>query len=152
MPTSGNLEMHGKGNFYDPRLDDATKYPVAARTRHRGNKRDTEDRITPKLGALHFYQLSCRSRNRPPVRSTGRRRHGEIALSTARRDAASCHVRPSFTEPAGICTRPKEIGIDDFFRRVGRRTVAIDPHRCANCGICRKNHRSGFYHDGRFAT
>jgi hypothetical protein len=28
----GNLEMHGKGNFYDPRLDDPAKYPVAART------------------------------------------------------------------------------------------------------------------------
>ena len=27
-----NLEMHGKGVFYDPRLDDAEKYPVAART------------------------------------------------------------------------------------------------------------------------
>ncbi|TKB28927.1 MAG: hypothetical protein E5W81_34645, partial [Mesorhizobium sp.] len=24
----GNLEMHGKGVFYDPRLDDAEKYPV----------------------------------------------------------------------------------------------------------------------------
>jgi hypothetical protein len=29
----GNLEMHEKGNFYDPRLDDAAKYPVAARTK-----------------------------------------------------------------------------------------------------------------------
>src|SRR6185369_7182824 len=26
-----NLEMHGKGNFFDPRLNDATKFPVAAR-------------------------------------------------------------------------------------------------------------------------
>src|SRR6476620_11022996 len=26
-----NLEMHGKGNFFDPRLDDAGKFPVAAR-------------------------------------------------------------------------------------------------------------------------
>src|SRR5262249_42973122 len=25
-----NLEMHGKGTFYDPRLDDAAKFPVAA--------------------------------------------------------------------------------------------------------------------------
>ena len=25
-----NLEMHGKGNFFDPRLDDAAKFPVAA--------------------------------------------------------------------------------------------------------------------------
>ena len=49
-----NLEMHGKGNFFDPRLDNAEKYPVAARTRQ-GHKQDTEDRITAKLPALHFY-------------------------------------------------------------------------------------------------
>src|SRR5690349_9431762 len=28
-----NLEMHGQGNFYDERLDDAAKFPVAARNR-----------------------------------------------------------------------------------------------------------------------
>src|SRR5207244_3863830 len=26
-----NLEMHGKGTFFDPRLDDAAQFPVAAR-------------------------------------------------------------------------------------------------------------------------
>ena len=26
----GNLEMHGKGTFFDPRLNDATQFPVAA--------------------------------------------------------------------------------------------------------------------------
>ena len=25
----GNLEMHGKGNFFDPRLNDPAKYPIA---------------------------------------------------------------------------------------------------------------------------
>ena len=49
--------MHGKGNFFDPRLDDAEKYPVAARTKQ-GHKQDSEDRITAKLPALHFYQLA----------------------------------------------------------------------------------------------
>lgn len=53
----GNLEMHGKGVFYDPRLDDAEKYPVAARTKE-GYKQDKEDQITAKLSALHFCQLS----------------------------------------------------------------------------------------------
>ena len=46
----GNLEMHGKGNFFDPRLDDAEKYPVAARTRQ-GHKQDGEDGISGKLPA-----------------------------------------------------------------------------------------------------
>jgi hypothetical protein len=26
-----NLEMHGKGTFYDPRLDHASRFPIAAR-------------------------------------------------------------------------------------------------------------------------
>ena len=25
-----NIEMHGKGNFYDPRLDNAAQFPIAA--------------------------------------------------------------------------------------------------------------------------
>src|SRR5205085_735122 len=61
----GNLEMHGKGTFFDPRLDDAEKYPVAARTKQ-GHKRDSEDRITPKLPALHFYQLALPVPAAPP--------------------------------------------------------------------------------------
>src|SRR5262249_23087036 len=51
-----NLEMHGKGNFFDPRLDDAAQFPLAARSRL-GHLTNTEDLITPKLGALHEYQL-----------------------------------------------------------------------------------------------
>src|SRR6266404_6027433 len=30
-----NLEMHGKGNYTDARLDDASRFPVAARARHK---------------------------------------------------------------------------------------------------------------------
>jgi hypothetical protein len=53
-----NLELRGKGTFYDPRLDDAEKYPVAAANPELfGHKRDPVDRITPKLAALQFYQL-----------------------------------------------------------------------------------------------
>jgi hypothetical protein len=53
----GNLEMHGKGTFFDPRLNDATQVPVAAAAGF-GNVRNTPDLITAKLGALHFYQLA----------------------------------------------------------------------------------------------
>ncbi len=52
-----NLEMHGKGNFFDPRLDDAAKFPVAARNGF-GHVTNADDQITSKLAALHFYQLS----------------------------------------------------------------------------------------------
>ena len=30
-----NLEMHGKGTFFDPRLDDRAQFPIAARERLR---------------------------------------------------------------------------------------------------------------------
>jgi hypothetical protein len=52
-----NLEMHGKGTFFDPRLNDPVQFPVAARN-HFGNTRNVPDLITSKLAALHFYQLS----------------------------------------------------------------------------------------------
>ncbi|THI86068.1 MAG: hypothetical protein CAF41_009145 [Nitrospira sp. CG24A] len=52
-----NLVMHGKGTFYDPRLKDAAKYPVAAKAGF-GEVRGSEDLITSKLAALQFYQLA----------------------------------------------------------------------------------------------
>jgi hypothetical protein len=54
-----NLEMHGTGTFFDPRLDNAGQFPVAARNRL-GHIRTSpqEDKVTSKLPALHFYQLA----------------------------------------------------------------------------------------------
>src|SRR5205823_5467680 len=52
-----NLEMHGKGTFFDPRLNDATQFPIAAKAGF-GNVRNDPDLITPKLAALHFSQLA----------------------------------------------------------------------------------------------
>jgi len=52
-----NLEMHGQGTFYDPRLNDAERFPIAAANNF-GNVRTDNDLITSKLAALQFYQLS----------------------------------------------------------------------------------------------
>jgi hypothetical protein len=52
-----NLEMHGKGTFSDPRLNDATQFPVAAKAGS-GAVHNDSDLITTKLAALHFYQLA----------------------------------------------------------------------------------------------
>ena len=51
------LEMHGSGTFFDPRLNDPAKFPIAAANGF-GNVRNTPDLITPKLPALHLYQLA----------------------------------------------------------------------------------------------
>src|SRR5947208_3946846 len=52
-----NLEMHGQGTFYDPRLNDAAQFPIAARNRF-GHLKSTPDLVTAKLPALHVYQLA----------------------------------------------------------------------------------------------
>src|SRR2546426_8584813 len=52
-----NTQMHGIGNFYDPRLNDAKKFPVAAKFKF-GNLRNRGDRVSTKLPALQMYQLA----------------------------------------------------------------------------------------------
>src|SRR4051812_28698254 len=54
------LEMRGKGTFFDPRLDDTNRWPIAATARfgHTTLDNPNEDQVTPKLPALHYYQLS----------------------------------------------------------------------------------------------
>ena len=51
------LQMHGKGNFYDPRLDNADQFPLAAANGF-GHIQNPVDLVTSKLPALHAYQLS----------------------------------------------------------------------------------------------
>lgn len=146
----GNLEMHGKGVFYDPRLDDAEKYPVAARTKQ-GNKQDEEDRITAKLPALHFYQLSLPT-PKPPEGAFDRTaaKKGE-ALFNDKAKCATCHVPPIFTEPGWNLHTADEIGIDDFqAMRSPDERYRTAPLRAL--WDTDKIHKGGFYHDGRFAT
>src|SRR3989440_605111 len=90
-----NLEMHGKGNFYDPRLDDAAKFPVAARAGF-GHVRNATDLITPKLAALHEYQLSLDAPT-PPVGSFdgAAANRGEQVFAV---NCTRCHVPPAHTE------------------------------------------------------
>jgi hypothetical protein len=146
----GNLEMHGKGVFYDPRLDDAEKYPVAARTRQ-GHKRDGEDLITAKLPALHFYQLALPTP--PPPEGTfdpAAAASGETIFNEKAR-CATCHVPPIFTEPGWNLHTAEEIGIDDFqAMRSPDGRYRTEPLRAL--WDTEKVHKGGFYHDGRFAT
>jgi hypothetical protein len=148
----GNLEMHGRGNFYDPRLDDAAKYPVAARTQQ-GHKQVAakDDAITAKLPALHFYQLSLPV-PKPPAGSFNRAaaRRGE-RIFQAKARCGSCHVPPLFTEPGWNTHKAEEIGIDDFqAKRSPEGTYRTAPLRAL--WDTKKIHKGGFYHDGRFAS
>ena len=77
-----NLEMQGSGTFYDPRLNDASKFPIAAASGFADVRKDP-DLITGKLAALHVYQLSL-----PAPRAAAwqlQRIGGETRQSTVRR-------------------------------------------------------------------
>jgi CxxC motif-containing protein (DUF1111 family) len=139
--------MHGKGTFYDPRLNDPLQFPVAAGAGF-GNVRSTPDLITPKLAALHFYQLAIPAPT-PPEGSfdTQAAQRGE-ALFNGRGRCASCHVPPLFTEPGWNMHTAEEIGIDDFqASRSPDRRYRTTPLR----GLF-THEKGGFFHDGRFAT
>jgi cytochrome c peroxidase len=146
----GNLEMHGKGRFYDPRLDNAEKYPVAARSKQ-GHKADAEDRITAKLPALHFYQLSLPTPKAPLNAFDARAAARGEKLFAGKARCASCHVPPLFTEPGWNLHKAEDIGIDDFQAK----RAPDDSYRTAPLRALwdtKQIHKGGFYHDGRFAT
>jgi hypothetical protein len=77
-----NLEMHGKGTFFDPRLNDSVQYPIAASAGF-GNVKNTPDLITPKLAALQFYQLAIPA-PAPPS--------GSFNVQAAQRSAARSYL------------------------------------------------------------
>lgn len=142
-----NLEMHGKGTFYDPRLDDAGKFPVAARNGF-GNVRNDPDLISAKLPALQFYQLAIPA-PKPPTGSfePAAAVRGE-ALFRGKASCAQCHVPPTFTEPGWNMHTPADIGIDDFQTK----RSPDERYRTTPLKGLWSHQSGGFYHDGRFAT
>lgn len=144
-----NLEMHGIGNFFDPRLDDATQFPIAARA-GLGHIRvdEDDDRITPKLAALHAYQVNIPA-PAPPAGSfdAAAAARGDGVFSGAGR-CSSCHVEPQGTEPGWNMHRGEEIGIDNFQAdRAPDHRYRTSPLR----GLW-THQKGGFFHDGRFPT
>ena len=156
-----NLEMHGKGTFFDPRLDNAAQFPIAARAGFDNvrNSPDTGgaeggrderrgDLITSKLAALHFYQLAIPA----PPPSAGSfdptaARRGEVVF-TGHGKCATCHVPPLFTEPGWNLHEPAELGLDDFqANRAPDKRYRTSPLK----GLW-SHTKGGFFHDGRFST
>ena len=142
-----NLEMHGKGTFFDPRLNDASQFPVAARAGF-GNVRNDRDLISAKLPALHFYQLSIPA-PKPPEGSFDRSAAARgKALFENQAHCAACHVPPTFTEPGWNMHTAQELGVDDFqANRAPDKRYRTSPLK----GLWTHQTR-GFYHDGRFPT
>src|SRR5579885_3233326 len=142
-----NLLMHGDGTFFDPRLKDATKFPVAAANGF-NDVRTGSDQITDKLADLQFYQLALAAPAPPPSSydHDAAERGKEIFNGPAQ--CARCHVPPLYTEPGWNMHTGAEIGIDDFQAdRAPDGRYRTSPLR----GLWTHT-RGGFYHDGRFPT
>lgn len=142
-----NLEMHGQGTFFDPRLADPVRFPVAAQNGF-DNVRNDVDLITPKLADLHFYQLAIDA-PKPPTNSFNHAAaiRGKQVFGGAAQ-CSSCHVPPLFTEPGWNMHTAQEIGIDDF--QASR--APDDRYRTSPLKGLWTHTKGGFYHDGRFAT
>jgi hypothetical protein len=146
----GNLEMHGSGVLYDPRLNDAAKFPVAARAGF-GNVRPApgaDDGVTSRLAALQYYQLSIPAPAAPRGSFQERAADAGQALFNGRAQCSTCHVAPLFTEPGWAMHTAAEIGIDDFQSS----RSPDNRYRTTPLKGAWSRARGGYYHDGRFAT
>ena len=140
-------QMHGQGTFFDPRLNDPVKYPVATRAGF-WNVRPEEDLVTPLLPGLHFYQLALPVPQAPRGsydRNAARR--GETVFA-GKAQCATCHVPPLYTEPGWNMHTGAEIGIDEF--QASR--SPDERYRTAPLRGLWTHAKGGFYHDGRFPT
>ena len=143
-----NLEMHGKGTFFDPRLDDATHFPIAARERF-GHVQADEDLITPLLPALQIYQLTLPVPPRRAAATTAAPRNAARALFNGKAKCSGCHVPPLYHRAR----------LEHAHRRGDRhRRFPGDPrspdgrYRTTPLRGLWTHTNGGFYHDGRFPT
>ncbi|HKR26322.1 MAG TPA: hypothetical protein VJS11_02670, partial [Acidobacteriaceae bacterium] len=153
------LEMHGKGTFFDERLDDASQFPIAAAARLGHVSVDPDsDQVTGKLAALHFYQLALPSvQPRPGVDFDPAAAARGDELFSGRAGCNSCHHEPLWTEPGWNQHTADEMKIDSFEadRSPGHayQTMNLAGLFVRERGLYMFPQDKGrFYHDGRFKT
>ncbi len=143
-----NLEMHGQGRFFDSRLNNPAQFPIAAANGF-GNVAvsPANDRITPKLAALHVYQLAIPAPKAETNIFNFSAARG-ATLFTGKAQCSRCHVPPLYTEPGWNAHAPADVCIDGF--QAGRSPA--NAYRTAPLAGLFSHQKGGFYHDGRFAT
>ncbi len=141
------LEMGGQGTFYDPRLNNEEKFPIAAKNGF-GNVRRKPDRVTKKLPALQFYQLALTAPSAPrgSFKKDAAKKGERIFNEKAK--CAQCHVPPLFTEPGWNMHPGEEIGIDNNQAERGPENA----YRTSPLKGLWTHTKRGFFHDGRFPT
>lgn len=154
------LELRGVGTFFDERLDDTNKFPIAATMRfgHTSVDNPDDDQVTPKLPALHFYQLSIPApKPTPGVDFDADAAERGDALFSGKANCNSCHREPIWTEPGWNDHSPAEMHIDSFqadrspdgnYKTMNLAGLFVREH-----GLFMNPQNKGrFYHDGRFQT
>ena len=126
-------QMHGHGNFSDPRLG--------------VNIVQTPDMVTSKLPALREYQLSL-EKPAPPAGSfdAAAAERGRLVFSGEGKCAA-CHAGTLFTDVnAGVLHQPNETGMDPrYAERTTQKAYRTTPLR----GLWQ---HAPYFHDGSAAT
>jgi hypothetical protein len=156
-----NLEMHGLGNFTDPRLDDAKKFPLAAAAGF-GHTHpyvgegvlpvpptaQGPDRVTEPLRALDFYQRALPV-PKPPAGSfdPAAAKRGK-AVFDGPGNCVSCHMGSIGTDVGYNAHKPSEICTDSFAADRGPDGTYVT----APLQALFTRSKRGFYHDGRFKT
>ncbi len=141
------LQMHGQGSFFDPRLDDAKKFPVAARNRM-GHTQAPVDLVSGKLEALHYYQMSLAAPTPPKGSFNEQMAARGKTVFDGKGKCISCHTPPHYTEPGWNMHSGEEIGIDNF--QADRSPDG--KYRTTPLKGLFARAKGGFYHDGRFPT
>ena len=143
----GVTQMHGSGTYFDARFSDKDQYAVSSKS-GAWNTREKPDRVTPKLAALHYYQLSMPA-PKAPAGSYNKAafERGKIVFDGVGK-CATCHVPPLFTEPGHNLHSPSELGIDSF--QADRSPTRM--YRTTPLAGLWTHQKGGFFHDGRFAT
>ena len=126
-------QMHGQGNFSDPRLG--------------VNIVQTPDLVTPKLAALRSYQLSL-SKPAPPAGSydVAAAARGGVLFDGAA-SCASCHAGSTYTDVnSGRLHAPEETGMDpQYAARTTQKAYRTTPLR----GLWQ---HAPYFHDGSART
>jgi hypothetical protein len=143
-----NLEMHGIGRFFDPRLNNAMQFPIAAAHGFADlpHINPDNDLITSKLAALQLYQLSIPSPNPTVAFDQAAAARGD-GLFSGKAGCNNCHAEPLWTEPGWNLHQPSEVCIDSFQADRGPDMR----YRTSPIGALSTHFKGGFYHDGRFA-
>jgi hypothetical protein len=155
-------QMHGIGNFVDPRLDDAKKYPLAAKNGFGhifpyvgsgvlpvpDKNPGLRDQATEAMRSLDFYQRALPA-PKPPKGSfdPAAAKRGESVFN-GQGKCSGCHMGSIGSRPGYNAVKPAQICTDAYHaNRAPDGTYVIPPLQA----LFTRSKR-GFYHDGRYPT